>query len=168
MERHNLTDSGQKATRRAVTHILREIERIRVERDAAAVRMARSIETFDLLIGSLPAPQQLAYRKRLQEITSEAPSENRGNEAYGNVVALFKDDPRQVWSISDIFTALGKSANPPEAKAVYNAVNYLEKSGRLIRLDRGRYFVRDWSAGYAAAEDLPAAGAAPLPEIESR
>src|SRR6202167_4537906 len=94
MERHNLIDSGQKATRRAVTHILREIERIRVERDAAAVRMARSIETFDLLIGSLPAPLQLDYRKRLQEITSEAPSENRGNEAYGHVVALFKDDPR--------------------------------------------------------------------------
>ena len=158
MERHTLGDSGQKATKRAVTHILREIERIRVERDAAAVRMARSIETFDLLIGSLPADQRLAYRKRLQEITSEAPSENRGNEAYGNVVALFKDDPRQVWSISDIFTALGKTAKPPEPKAVYNAVNYLEKSGRLIRLDRGRYFVRDWGTGDAAGEDLEGDG----------
>ena len=158
MERHTLGDSGQKATKRAVTHILREIERIRVERDAAAVRMARSIETFDLLIGSLPADQRLSYRKRLQEITSEAPSENRGNEAYGNVVALFKDDPRQVWSISDIFTALGKTAKPPEPKAVYNAVNYLEKSGRLIRLDRGRYFVRDWGTGDAAGEDLEGDG----------
>jgi hypothetical protein len=158
MERHTLGDSRQKATKRAVTHILREIERIRVERDAAAVRMARSIETFDLLIGSLPADQRLAYRKRLQEITSEAPSENRGNEAYGNIVALFKDDPRQVWSISDIFTALGKTAKPPEPKAVYNAVNYLEKSGRLIRLDRGRYFVRDWGAGDAAGEDLEGDG----------
>src|ERR1700689_2801761 len=158
MERHTLGDSGQKATKRAVTHILREIERIRVERDAAAVRMARSIETFGLLIGTLTADQPLAYRKRLQEITSEAPSENRGNEAYGNVVALFKDDPRQVWSISDIFTALGKTAKPPEPKAVYNAVNYLEKSGRLIRLDRGRYFVRDWGTGDAAGEDLEGEG----------
>ena len=36
--------------------------------------------------------------------------------------------------------------------------NYLEKSGRLIRLDRGRYFVRDWGAGDAAGEDLEGDG----------
>jgi len=154
----DLAAAATRAAHRSAEHLLGEIKRTREERDSAGSRMARSIDTLDLVLGSLPEEEQRKYRKRLLEITSDTPSDNRGSDAYGKVVALFRNAPNREWSVPDVFTALRKARKPPETKAVYNALNYLEKSGRLIRIGRGRYYVRDWGAGYETVEDLPSDG----------
>jgi Fe2+ or Zn2+ uptake regulation protein len=57
------------------------------------------------------------------------------------VIALFQKNQRAEWTVPDIQSELEKGGAAPEAKALYNALNYLAKSGRLRRVARGRYVV---------------------------
>jgi len=60
--------------------------------------------------------------------------------------------------VPEIFDALGQPAN---TKALYNAIHYLAKTGRIERIARGKYVVRSWGVGFDAAEEIEGADGPP-------
>lgn len=133
------------ARRRAVLHLLTEFEGARTDLDAANARLNRFAETIQLLLVGLPEPDRSELARKFADIRSGAQS--RGGNVFNNVVALFKRDRRQEWSIPDIQSALAKSGAPAEPKAVSNTVTYLTKIGRLRRVGRGQYIVEGFGPG---------------------
>jgi hypothetical protein len=133
------------ANRRALTHLLGEFERARVERDAAENRLKRFAETIQLLLTGLPIKERDNFSRRFEEIKSGI--QNRGGELFGNVIALFKRDRREEWTIPEIHAALEKEGVPPDPKALLNTIAYLAKTGRLRRISRGQYVVTDYGIG---------------------
>lgn len=145
LERKSDPTARALANRRALTHLFREFERVRAERDAADARMSRFVEAIQLLLGGLSEIDRQEYSRRFEEIHSG--TQNRGGEVFGNVIALFKHDPRNEWTIGEVQEALEKKGTPPDSKALYNTIAYLAKTGRLRRVSRGRYTLVDIGAG---------------------
>ncbi len=160
----NISESGPRPhadTSKAVLAAVRlwtEIERAKNERDAAAGLVNRLADTLELLLGSLPAGEQDEYRRRLDEVRGGGSSaDSRGGEVYGNVIELFRRAGRKEWSIPEIQDALGEKGqalDPKTVKAIYNTINYFAKTGRLQRISRGRYLVRDLGAALDVAEEI--------------
>jgi|ERR1700732_1065331 len=133
------------ANRRALTHLFGEYERVRAERDAAGIRLARFAETIQLLIATFPQPDRDEFSRRFDEVRTGAQS--RGGEVFGNVIALFKHDPEKAWTVPEIQTALNKGDSVPDSKAISNTIAYLARIGRLMRISRGRYVITDLGVG---------------------
>lgn len=135
------------AARRALTHLFREYERAREERDAAIDRVARFEEVIRHFIEGLPAYDQAEFTKRFKEIREGSAALSRGGETFGNVIALFQKEHRPEWSVTEIQSELRKAGAEPDQKSLYNTINYLAKTGRLKRVSRGRYVVADIGIG---------------------
>ncbi len=133
------------ASHRALTHLFGEYERARTERDAAETRLARFAETIQLLIASFPQPDRDEFSRRFDEVRTGI--QNRGGEVFGNVIALFKHDRQKTWTVPEIQTALNRGNVPPDSKAISNAITYLARTGRLMRISRGRYVITDLGTG---------------------
>jgi hypothetical protein len=133
------------SARRSVLHLLGEFERARAERDAANARLNRFAETIQLLLARLSQPDRTELTKKFEEIRSGVQA--RGGEVFNNVVALFKRDHRQEWTVPAIQAELEKSGVASEPKALSNAVLYLARIGRLRRVGRGQYIVEESGAG---------------------
>jgi hypothetical protein len=143
---------------RAATKLLAEIERARSERNATDGLIKRLGDTLKLLLGDLPPDVREDYRRRLAGVREigQRP-DNRAGEIYSNVVELFRREGRREWSVSEVQDALGddeKQPDPKTIKAIYNALNYLAKTGRLQRISRGRYLVLGVGAAVDFAEDF--------------
>jgi hypothetical protein len=143
--KHKLEQSNPAFASRALIHLFSEYERARTERDATENRLARFAETIQLLIAGLPQPNRDEFSRRFDEVRTG--TQNRGGEAFGNVIALFKHDRQKTWTIPEIQTALNKSNASSDSKAVYNAITYLARTGRLMRVSRGRYVITDLGTG---------------------
>src|SRR6202047_4872751 len=111
------------ANRRALTHLFGEYERVRAERDAAGIRLARFAETIQLLIASFPQPDRDEFSRRFDDVRTGI--QNRGGEVFGNVIALFKHDRQKTWTVPEIQIALNKENAPTDSKAISNAITYL-------------------------------------------
>jgi hypothetical protein len=143
--KHKLEQNNPVFARRALTHLFSEYEHARAERDAAETRLARFAETIQLLIAGLPQLNRDEFSRRFDEVRTG--TQNRGGEAFGNVIALFKHDRQKTWTIPEIQTALNKSNAASDPKAIYNAITYLARTGRLMRVSRGRYIITDLGTG---------------------
>jgi hypothetical protein len=142
---------GEQASRRVLAHLLTEFERARDERDAAQARMDRFVETITLLIDGLPAHERTEHNQRLEVIRRGAPQ--RGSQLYGNVIALFKRDQRLEWTVPDAKASLEQSGVRVDTKALTNIFVYLRNTGRLQRIERGRYVVTG-GIGIETADEL--------------
>jgi len=134
--------------RRLVTHTLEDLERAYKERDAANVRIARLSRTIELALQGFKGERDL--RSRFDALRGGGVS--RGGEVYTNVVALFRSRRRREWDISEIAEALNKQGKPAHSKALHNAIAYLASTGRLQRVSRGRYLVKEYGFGVEAAD----------------
>jgi hypothetical protein len=132
---------------RAALHLMAEIERAHHERLAADTRVRKFGEALSLMLESLPQPERLEIQHRLDRVRSNAHTSGRSGEMHDNVVALFKHHSKREWSIPEIQAELTKDGGPVDSKALYNAVNYLAKTGRLRRVSRGQYLVLGIGAG---------------------
>jgi hypothetical protein len=143
---------------RAALQLWTEIERARNERDAAAALVSRLAATLELLLDGLPAAARQEYQRRLDEIRgSGVPADNRGGEIYSNVIELFRRSGPREWSMAEIQDALGekeKPVDPKTVKAIYNTINYFVKTGRIERVARGRFFVRELGASVDVVDDV--------------
>ncbi len=143
-ERKLEPDPSTLAARRALIHLFDEFERARLERDAADKRLARFAQTIQVLLDALPQEERGDLSRRFEEIRSG--TQHRGGEVFGNVIALFRRDPRKEWTVPEVQSALEKSSGPVDAKAVANAIGYLTKTGCLKRIARGHYIALDFGA----------------------
>jgi hypothetical protein len=161
-EKYSETTAAALAGRRAIMHLFGEFERVRAERDAATARLSRFAETIQLILAGLSEPDRGELARKFEEIQSGV--QNRGGEVFNNVVALFKRDRRPEWTIPAIQSELEKAGAAPEPKALSNAVLYLAKIGRLIRVGRGQYIVE--GSGVGIQMDGPDDGHLPGTEHE--
>lgn len=108
------------------------------------------------LIGRLPKDEQGPYLRRLDSrAIARSTSIARAGETLNNVVQLFTEQPKPVWTAAEVQTAFTARFGPSEAKAIYNALNQLERTGRLRRVTRGRYLDTEHGIGIELDDDRP-------------
>lgn len=151
-----------KTARKLLTDLFEEFERASKAKDDAERALRRCVDTVTVLLPLLPDSEREGFQKRFEAIRNGETVETKGGEVYGNVIQLFKYAKRSEWTLPEIFAALVQLHGPeygttPKSKQVYNTVNYLEKVGRLVRVARGKYVVRDWGVGFESAEEIAGA-----------
>ena len=107
------------------------------------------------LIAVLPPERRSAYLKQLNELSIVASPQPRSGTVYGNVVNLLTGNPKMEWSASKIQEKLDKTGADTDTKSIHNTLNYLAKTGRLKRVARGCYVVRDLGVGLVTDEEIP-------------
>ncbi|MCC6737334.1 MAG: hypothetical protein IT534_14565 [Bauldia sp.] len=140
-------DSGsEEAARRVVSRWLHRFDDARQQRDAAETTMKEAVELIGVAMALLPPAEQLDVQRRL-DVARSASVPARATRLHANVIELFRQDNRREWAIPEISRALtDRDGAAPDPKALSNILNYLERSGRLKRVDRGRYLIRDYGA----------------------
>lgn len=108
--------------------------------------MKEAVELIGVAMALLPPAEQLDVQRRL-DVARSASVPARATRLHANVIELFRQDNRREWAIPEISRALtDRDGAAPDPKALSNILNYLERSGRLKRVDRGRYLIRDYGA----------------------
>jgi hypothetical protein len=137
------TDTDTSGAIRVVRNLLAEMEDARAQRDSAARRFESIGEAILMLLERLPADEADALFSQLEEVRNPSSRPKRGGEVFGNIISLFQRTAKAEWSVPEVQTALTNDGTEADPKAVQNVVNYLARTGRLIRIGRGRYIVRD-------------------------
>lgn len=90
-----------------------------------------------------------SLKRELQVLQKEPGHSPRTSVAYDAVRKLLSElwGPSDKLTTSDVLQKLKTQNIGVDPKAVYNALNYMEKTGKLRRLSRGHYLVTD--GGYA-------------------
>ena len=121
--------------------LIDQIERSGADREAADRRITTFSNTLELLLPDLPPAEREAIRGRLDKVLGRHwGTHNKGGTFFDNVVSLFKNSQKQKWNFAEIQAELSKTSEV-DSKTLYNTINYLAKTGRLKRIDRGQYMV---------------------------
>jgi hypothetical protein len=123
---------------------------LRKELAAAEARAAELLQLANGLVGMVLQDRRSPYMDELAQRRGAAQPNARAGATLNNVIELFrKDDEKRVWDAGEVQQALS-GADP---KAVYNAISYLERSGRLKRISRGKYLITDLGLGIEIGGD---------------
>jgi predicted transcriptional regulator of viral defense system len=118
------------------------------KRTAVLIDLARN------LIAILPPPERAVYSRRLSEMRIKPPSETRGTPTYDNVVALLAHSDVKPVNVVVVQNELNQRGVVADKKSVHNSLNYLARKGRLKRIARGHYIVRDMGVGVISGDDI--------------
>jgi hypothetical protein len=122
-------------------------------------RRIQLVELIRSLIAQLPKEHQAHYLEQLNSRPSRAPaSVTRAGETVNNVIQLFAEQPRQLWTTAEVQSAFGARFGETDPKAVHNALATLERQGRLRRVSRGQYFDTQHGTGLVLPDDLQSDG----------
>src|ERR1700688_3190078 len=83
------------------------------------------------LLAVLPAERRAPYVVRLNKVPPVSRPQPRDGTVYDNVVRLLLRRPDEEWSAGKVRDELVGDGVQPEQKTIYNALNYLAKTGRL-------------------------------------
>lgn len=83
-----------------------------------------------------PARRSVLLQGFERELTTPS---SRGGPVFENVIRLIDECPE--WTAESLRRKLSERGHPIDAKTLSNCLNYLVKSGRLIRISRGHYAV---------------------------
>ena len=149
---------------RAALQLWAEIDRARNDRNVALI--GRLAGTLELLLEGLPTAEREEYQRRLNVIRDGvSPRNNRGGEVYGNIIELFQKSGQREWTALKIQDALNKIGKEAEIKAIYNTINYFARTGRLQRIARGVYLLKE-IGGLIHLEGVPDDGTTRMTEHE--
>jgi len=79
--------------------------------------------------------------------------QGRGSTVFDNVVELFKSSPHVEWTAPEVQSALEKKGIQTEPKQIHNVLGYLAREGKLVRVDRGRYYVSSYGFGIETSNE---------------
>jgi hypothetical protein len=140
--------STDHANQRVLDHLFEEYERVRIEKEAVETRLNRFGETIQTVLASLSATARREYARRFEQVKTGQPP--KGGDAFNNVIWLFQREPEKVWTAPEVKDALEDAGRPiSNAKALSNAIAYLERSGRLKRVGWGQYMLVTSGIGVA-------------------
>ena len=136
-----------------------DASRAREDLSKAEGHVVQLVELIRSLIAQLPKERQAHYADQLRSRRGGQPvaSVNAG-ETVNNVIQLFAEQPRQVWTSAEVQSAFSIRFGETDPKAVHNALATLERRGRLRRVSRGRYFDTEHGTGLILPDDLPSYG----------
>jgi hypothetical protein len=101
-------------------------------------RVEQTLALIRTLIGSLPEPHQDQICREIAEKVRPM-SALRAGEVLGAIVQLLPK--RKNWTVSEIKQRIDEQGVSASPKEVYNAIGYLARRGRVIRVGYGRYVV---------------------------
>ena len=102
---------------------------------------------------SHPAPEKRDEAgQRLAEVIANPAPLQRSGAILDNVVAFLRRVEKPEIEPREIVNAVAPNASASVRKAVYNAIQYLERSGRIMRVSHGRYLVA--GVGKETSDDL--------------
>lgn len=103
-------------------------------------RMSGKINQSDKALILALAAKIPAFRRQalLRDVEKElvTPS-GRGSPVFENVIRLIDERPK--WTTESLTRRLRNQGHSVDSKALSNCLNYMVKSGRLIRISRGHY-----------------------------
>lgn len=106
------------------------------------------------LISELPPDRRARFAKQLADFRLTPSEERSTGPVYNNVIDLFTRETRREWTASEVQIALAESGVHADPKAVYNVLNYLARKGRLQRIGRGHYLVKDLGVSFHLDQDI--------------
>jgi hypothetical protein len=126
---------------------------------AADERGQELITAVTSVIALLPPDRRQDFRMRLQALLGEeVPVSTKGSEVYDNVVDLLTRQPKREITTAEVKQQLSESRPHYDPKAVDNVLGYLAKSGKLQRVGRGRYRIRDHNVAFQPGFDFEGRG----------
>lgn len=138
----------------ALESALTDLEHAQTElrglREAIAVVEARARDKrrlIDILVKSVSPAKALDCQRRLAEMQSPFRLGRAATTTFDNVIELFKESPRRIWSATEAHRELETRGIPAEPDQVHNIFQYLHKRGMLQRISRGRYSITGYNIG---------------------
>jgi hypothetical protein len=109
-----------------------------LDRNADDSRAENVLGAIKLLLADLPPAQQdwihSEISKHLKPIAAP-----RAGEVLGAIIRLVPKD--RTWTIEDVKKSVESQGIPATAKAIYNALGYLTRKKKIVRVGHGRYMV---------------------------
>ena len=139
-------DPNSESIRPVIENLLAEYKRVRDERDAATLRLAKFAENIRALARGMGEFDRASFERQLADLQGGHSIQNRGGDFFGKVVSIFSRQAGKEWSVPALFDLLKKQGDSPDQKALYNTINYLASTGRLRRVARGRYVLANGAA----------------------
>jgi hypothetical protein len=112
------------------------LERTLAECEEHAARVRDLLRLVDALLAVLPPDRRAEYAKRVSDcqMTGRSP---RGIPLNDNIVSIFSE--KQELTATEVRDTLVGQGVAIDSKRVANSLDYLTRTGRIARIDRGRY-----------------------------
>jgi hypothetical protein len=133
--------------RTAISDQLKAARQAILSLEAREAELIRAIETLLPLVDADKRQSFQIPDRSIQKFS-------HGTDAFNKIVFLVQRYPDRQWTTPDLQEALEKEGIKAEVKQIYNILAYLQKDGRLQRVDRGKYRLRDIGAGLVTSDDL--------------
>lgn len=117
--------------------------------EVADARVAQTLALIKTLIGSLPSDNREQLFREIAEKVRPM-SALRAGEVLGAIVQLLPK--RKDWTVAEIKQRIDEQGVSASPKEVYNAIGYLARRGRVVRVGYGRYIVD--GAAIATSDDF--------------
>ena len=161
VKQDKIEKSPRDAYQVALTTALEDLAEARAEGLSATNKLAeadaRVAELTNLirsLLAFLPKEQAVTYANAIrQQVIGEQRLSHAG-PVHEKVVKLFAGSQKREWTTLAVQEALENQGAEADPKAVHNVLNYLNKKGRLRRISRGRYVIRDIGIAFDLDHDL--------------
>jgi hypothetical protein len=124
--------------------------------EAEEARVTSLVDLAEHLIERLPEGRRPLYRQRLRNRPQTSAATAKGGPTFSNVINLFSRSTRQEWTASEIQDELASQGIVSNQKAISNILNYLLRAGKLQRVARGQYVVRE-AGGVVISEEIDGA-----------
>jgi len=141
------TEPALPVAHRMLSHLIEGLRLARKDRDEAEARIKTLEADINDLLESASEKERAELRSILTRNQGVPHIASRFSDIPSNVIWLFAERKQSSWTAPEIQKALEEYGQPVDLKSVYNSLHYLAKTGRLQRISRGQYVVRDLGMG---------------------
>jgi hypothetical protein len=157
-DRHQPRDARYEAALdAALGELERASEELRQRRNDMGELEARVVALSSLaesLMATLPPDKREYFRQLAEGRSGQAIRHKVGSPVYENVVQLFKNSGRKVWSAPEVRKALNEDGLSVDAPRLHNVLSYLARKGFIKRISRGRYYINGTGAAFYTSDEI--------------
>lgn len=108
------------------------------EPDSEQARIQQTLALLETLVSSLPAPEVEQFI-RAQMTKHRIGATSRSGKLLGTILKILPQKER--WSVAEIKQQIDDRGIEAEQKQIFNAMQYLKRTGRVRRVGYGQYLV---------------------------
>lgn len=106
--------------------------------DPDQARLEQTLALLDTLVASLPTAEVEQFIRN-QMAKHKIGATTRSGKLLGTILKILPQQER--WSVTEIRQRIGDEGVEAEQKQVFNAMQYLKRTGRVRRIGYGQYLV---------------------------